>query len=74
MGVTAQTFNYMNRWLKNSHKSICELGDQQFSCCPPFQELSYTRTYFNSSWGRNNFCYCKNVLCVCNQYNYLVLQ
>jgi len=48
MGVTLQTFNYMNRWLKDSHKSICELGDQQFSCCPPFQELSYTRDYFKN--------------------------
>jgi len=48
MGVTAQTFNYMNRWLKDSHKSICELGDQQFSCCPPFPELSYTKTYFKN--------------------------
>ena len=48
MGVTAQTFNFQNRWLKPHHKSICELGDQQFSCCLPFPELSWTRTYFKN--------------------------
>jgi len=48
MGVTLQTFMYMNRWFNNTHKSVCELGDQQFSCCPPFQELSYCRTYYKN--------------------------
>ena len=48
MGVTLQTFMFQNKWLKPEVKSICEFGDQQFSCCPPFVELSWTRSYFKN--------------------------
>lgn len=49
MGVTYQSFEYFNKWFnKEKHKSICELGDQQFMCCFPYKEYMYTRTYFKS--------------------------
>jgi hypothetical protein len=48
MGVTLQTFQYMNRWLKESHQSICEFGDQQFLSCPPFPEKQFTRVYWKN--------------------------
>jgi hypothetical protein len=47
MGVTYQTFEYFQKWFnKEKHHSICELGDQQFMCCFPYVEYTYTRTYF----------------------------
>jgi len=48
MGVTSQTFQYMNRWLSDSHESICEFGDQQFLSCPPFPEKQFTRNYWKN--------------------------
>ena len=49
MGVTRQSFDYFHKWFnKDKHKSICELGDQQFLLCWPYKEYSYTRTYFKS--------------------------
>lgn len=51
MGVTTQSFQYLNRWIRPTDKSICELGDQQFMLCFPFEELSYTRVYWkNKGW------------------------
>jgi hypothetical protein len=47
MGVTAQTFNFLQKYI-GEYNSICELGDQQFMCCPPFEEQIHTRTYFES--------------------------
>jgi hypothetical protein len=48
MGVTLQSFNYINRWIKPEHKLICELGDQQFMLCPPFPENSYTKQHWTN--------------------------
>ena len=48
MGVTLQSFNYMCRWVKPQHRSICELGDQQFMCCNLFPEGSYTKPYWQN--------------------------
>jgi len=48
MGVTLQTLQYMNRWLEDRHKSICEFGDQQFLSCPPFIEKQYTRVHWKN--------------------------
>jgi len=51
MGVTRQSLDFLEGWLKPEYNSICELGDQQFMLCFPFQELSYTRTYWkNKGW------------------------
>jgi hypothetical protein len=50
MGVTYQSFEYFHKWFnKEKHKSICELGDQQFMLCFPYTEYSYTRTYFENN-------------------------
>jgi len=48
MGVTLQTFQYMNKWLEDRHKSICEFGDQQFLSCSPFPEKQYTKTHWKN--------------------------
>lgn len=48
MGVTSQTFQFMNRWIRESHHSICEFGDQQFLSCPPFPEKQFTRIYWKN--------------------------
>ena len=50
MGVTSQTFEYFHKWFrKEQHRSVCELGDQQFMLCFPYKEYSYTRSYFNNN-------------------------
>ena len=46
MGVTTQTFNFLNQWINPNINSIGEFGDQQFLSCSLFQEKSFTRTYW----------------------------
>jgi hypothetical protein len=46
MGVTRQSLDFLQKWLKPEYTSICELGDQQFMSCFPFQEFSYTRQHW----------------------------
>jgi hypothetical protein len=48
MGVISQSFNFINRFLDGNQKSICELGDQQFYQCPPFQEGSFTKKFWEN--------------------------
>ena len=47
MGVTNQIFYFFHLWFnKDVHKSVCELGDQRFMCCFPYEEGSHTRKYY----------------------------
>jgi len=51
MGVTTQSLNFIQKWIKPEYKSICEFGDQQFMSCFPYDELSYTKIYWkNKGW------------------------
>ena len=52
MGVTRQTLDFLNNSLRiylPNYKSIVELGDQQFMCCSPFEEFSYTKPYYEKN-------------------------
>jgi hypothetical protein len=49
MGVTQETWLWFKHYLPSDITlKICELGDQQFMSCPPFEESSWVNQYFKS--------------------------
>jgi len=47
MGVVKETYDFFKNYVSlDKTPNICELGDQQFMCCPPFPEQSFVKDHF----------------------------